>query len=401
MNPSSARPPEAKKKLALFLDGTWNAVGTNTNVWRLRSLCADKDDKGHPQLRYYDSGVKGFVGGGWGKGVTENVQEAYNWLVENYDDGDQIFIFGFSRGAHTARSLAGFISICGLLQPGGALGVDQLYERYRNDDDRTIYKLPTFDTTSITLEERWMLKYSRPVAVEMVGVWDTVGALGVPGLNLAGISSSTLKFHHTGLRKPVRHGFHALALDEHRAKFAPTPWTIRTKAGAATPTSMRPIESVEQRWFVGAHANVGGGCFNDTLAQITLRWMMQKAAGLGLTFRNDLELDGNEHRGAISDSYREFLKGIYSLVSRRSYRPVAPDPFREVTGTHARVNETIDHSVFDRWRDDSSYRPPNLVEWGQRKNVDPGDISCSVLANSPGLDSAVSNAHQGDSRSDD
>jgi len=376
-------PHSVKKKLAIFLDGTWNAVGTNTNVWRLRSLCAGKNDKGCPQLRYYDPGVNGVVGGGWGKGLTENVQEAYNWLVDNYDEGDQIFIFGFSRGAHTARSLAGFISICGLLKPGGALGVAQLYERYRNDDDRTIYKLPTLDPTSITPEDRWMLKYSRPVAIEMVGVWDTVGALGVPAFNIPGVSSSTLKFHHTGLRKPVRHGFHALALDEHRAKFAPTPWTIRTKAGATTPAPMRPIESVEQRWFVGAHANVGGGCFNDTLAQLPLQWMMQKAASLGLAFRNELELDGKEHYGEISDSFKEFLYGTYSWVNRRSYRPVAPDPFVAVDGTHSRVNETIDGSVFERWRNDSGYRPPNLVEWGRRKAVDPADLVSSVLAHAP------------------
>jgi uncharacterized protein (DUF2235 family) len=375
--------PAPNKKLALFLDGTWNAVGTNTNVWRLRSLCADKDAEGRQQLRYYDTGVNGVIGGGWGKGLTENVQEAYNWLVENYEDGDQIFIFGFSRGAHTARSLAGFISICGLLKPGGALGVDQLFKRYRNDDDRTIYKLPTFDNHSMTLEERWMLKYSRPVAIEMVGVWDTVGALGIPAFGLAGISTSTLKFHHTGLRIPVRHGFHALAIDEHRAKFAPTPWTIRTKTGAATIAPTRPIESVEQRWFVGAHANVGGGCFNDTLAQIPLRWMMEKAANLGLAFRNGLELDGDEHRGSISDSYVEFLKGAYSWVSKRDYRPIAPEPFVGDTGTHSRVNETIDVSVFARWRDVSNYRPPNLTDWGNRKGVNPSDISHSLRADTP------------------
>lgn len=228
-----------------------------------------------------------------------------------------------------------------------------------------------------------MLKYSRPVGIEMVGVWDTVGALGVPAFSLAGISTSTLKFHHTGLRKPVRHGFHALAIDEHRAKFAPTPWTIRTKTDAPTIVSMRPIESVEQRWFVGAHANVGGGCFNDTLAQIPLRWMMEKAANLGLAFRNELELDGDEHRGIISDSYTEFLRGAYSWVSKRHYRHIAPEPFAGASGTHVRVNETIDASVFARWRDDNNYRPPNLIEWGNRKGVNPADISNSVTANSP------------------
>lgn len=382
MGSSDTPAPAGNKKLALFLDGTWNAVGTNTNVWRLRSLCADKDIEGRPQLRYYDVGVNGVFGGGWGKGVTENVREAYNWLVENYEDGDQIFIFGFSRGAHTARSLAGFISICGLLKPGGALGVDQLYERYRNDDDRTIYKLPTFDLKEISLEERWMLKYSRPVAIEMAGVWDTVGALGVPAFGLAGISSSTLRFHHTGLRKPVRHGFHALAIDEHRAKFLPTPWTIRTKRDGP-PAPMRPIESVEQRWFVGAHANIGGGCFNDTLAQIPLQWMMQKASNLGLAFRNDLELEGDEHLGAISDSYKEFLNGAYPWVSKRSYRSVAPEPFVGATGTHARVNETIDTSVFNRWREDNSDRPPSLIKWADEKRLDPADVRGSILADSP------------------
>ncbi len=381
MKSTSLSRPAASKRLALFLDGTWNAVGTNTNVWRLRSLCAECDSDGRQQLRYYDAGVNGVIGGGWGKGLTENVQEAYNWLVENYEDGDQIFIFGFSRGAHTARSLAGFISICGLLLPGGALGVDQLYERYRNDDDRTIYKLRTFDPASLTLEERWMLKYSRPVAIEMVGVWDTVGALGVPAFSIAGISSSTLKFHHTGLRKPIRHGFHALALDEHRAKFAPTLWTIRTRPGETAP--MRTVQSVEQRWFVGAHANVGGGCFNDTLAQTPLRWTMEKAEGLGLSFRNGLELDDKEYVGPISDSYKEFLKGAYSWVSKRSYRQIAREASVELTGAHTTVNETIDASVFDRWRKDTNYRPQNLIDWAQRKGVDPAGLYGSVRANSP------------------
>lgn len=137
-NTSSGLDTPSFKRLAVFLDGTWNSVGTNTNVWRLRCLCADQDADGVRQLRYYDQGVNGIFGGGWGKGLSENVKEAYDWLVDNYEDGDQIFIFGFSRGAYTARSLAGLIAICGLLRAGGALGVNQLYERYRHEDDRTI-----------------------------------------------------------------------------------------------------------------------------------------------------------------------------------------------------------------------------------------------------------------------
>lgn len=372
------------RRLAVFLDGTWNAVGTNTNVWRLRSLLAERDDDGIEQQRYYDVGVNGAVGGAWGKGLSENVQEAYNWLVDNYDEGDQIYIFGFSRGAHTARSLAGFIAICGLLRPGGPLGVDQLFQRYRHDDDRTIYRLADPSSAPHSFEEQWMLKYSRPVPIELVGVWDTVGALGIPAFNIPGISQSALKFHHTGLRKPIRSAFHAIAVDEHRAKFAHTPWTVRTRPGANAPAPMRPLDCVEQRWFVGAHANVGGGCYNDALAQLPLRWMMRKANGRGLAFRNELELNGSEHLGPISDSYREFMKGAYSWVSRRNFRAIAPKPHTAQDGsTHRRVNETIDKSVFRRWIDDPTYRPENIVDWAERYGVDPCQINQSVVATEP------------------
>jgi uncharacterized protein (DUF2235 family) len=175
---------------------------------------------------------------------------------------------GFSRGAYAARSLAGLIAICGLLKAGGALGVNQLYQRYRHEDERTIYKLADMSDSDLTFEDCAMLKYSRPVSIEMVGVWDTVGAVGVPAFSIEGISSSTFKFHHTGLRQSIKSGYHALAIDEHRPKFEPTIWTVRSPIGE-TP-KMRLVESVEQRWFVGAHANVGGGCYNDTLAQLPL-----------------------------------------------------------------------------------------------------------------------------------
>lgn len=122
----SAPPP--KKRLALFLDGTWNAVGDNTNVWRLKSLCSETSADGLPHVTYYDVGVNGFLGGTFGKGLSENVAEAYKWLMDQYNPEDEIFIFGFSRGAYTARSLAGFIAKYGLLRPGAPLGVNQLYD---------------------------------------------------------------------------------------------------------------------------------------------------------------------------------------------------------------------------------------------------------------------------------
>ena len=146
----------------------------------------------------------------------------------------------------------------------------------------------------------------------MVGVWDTVGALGVPAFSIEGISRSTLGFLHTGLRLSIENGYHALAIDEHRRAFAPTLWSVRKpKDPDAVFAAPRSISSVEQRWFVGAHANVGGGCLSDLLAQIPLRWIMKKASLHGLAFRSDVELDG-DMLGADLNSYKDFMSGAYS-----------------------------------------------------------------------------------------
>jgi uncharacterized protein (DUF2235 family) len=177
--PAVAKDP--KKRLAVFLDGTWNAVGDNTNVWRLKSLCAPKARDGIVQLVYYDIGVNGFIGGAFGKGLNDNIAQAYEWLIDNYSPGDDIFIFGFSRGAYTARSLAGLIAKHGVLKAGAPLGVKQLYQRYKRKDDRTVWQLQRLSTlgqlTDASVEEQWLLKYSEPVNIKMVGVWDTVGRL--------------------------------------------------------------------------------------------------------------------------------------------------------------------------------------------------------------------------------
>ena len=385
--PALSNPP-AMRRLALFLDGTWNAVGDNTNVWRLRSLCAAASPDGARQVTYYDVGVNGFVGGMVGKGVAANVSDAYKWLVDEYNPRDEIFIFGFSRGAYMARSLAGFIAKYGLLTPGSPLSVNQLYNRYRRAADKTIRKLldehKAGTLADPTLEERWMLKYSQAIPIKFIGVWDTVGALGVPFGNIRGVSRTTLGFLHTGLRLPIENGFHAVAVDEHRKDFAPTLWTARRFKDPTVPTAVpRSIESVEQRWFAGAHANVGGGCESDLLAQVPLMWIARKAARHGLAFRKEIEIDGEVVQAPISDSYKEFMRGAYSKVFGRHYRPIAGQPQEDEESTHPTVNETIDGSVFERWRALPDYRPPNLRDWGKRHGVDPAMLTQSVMADNP------------------
>jgi uncharacterized protein (DUF2235 family) len=382
--PEIAKKPQ-KKRLAIFLDGTWNAVGDNTNVWRLKSLCAPKASDGTVQLVYYDVGVNGFIGGAFGKGLNENVTEAYEWLIDNYSTGDDIFIFGFSRGAYTARSLAGLIAKHGMLKAGAPLGVKQFYERYKRKGDRTVWQLHRAsalgELVDASVEEQWLLKYSQPINIKVVAVWDTVGALGIPFFSIQGISRRTFGFLHTGLRTMIENGYHALAIDEHRKDFAPTLWTIRKprELGAFT-APPRDISSVEQRWFVGAHANVGGGCDSDLLAQIPLRWIMKKASVHGLAFKNDVDIDGDVLKAPISDSFKEFMKGAYSVSASRFYRAIGAEPEEADDGTHTTVNETIDVSVFERWRKDPKYRPPSLDQWSKRKKVDMDALRQAVRA---------------------
>ena len=130
-----------QKRLVVFLDGTWNSVDSNTNVWRMRALMAAKGKDGRPQLVYYGLGVNGFLGGVFGHGLDDNIRLAYEWLIENYNEGDEIFIFGFSRGAFTARSLAGLVAIDGILKAGSPIGTSELFKRYRKGDEESIWKL--------------------------------------------------------------------------------------------------------------------------------------------------------------------------------------------------------------------------------------------------------------------
>ena len=292
----------------------------------MRALCAPTSTDGKAQLIYYEIGVNGFYGGVFGKGLSENIRLAYEWLVENYDDGDEIFIFGFSRGAYTARSLAGLITKLGILKPGSPIGVKQLYERYKRSDEQTIWELHELQDAGtindLTLEERWMLKYSQRVKIKVVAVWDTVGSLGIPAFSIEGLSRSTLGFLHTGLRIHLENGYHALAIDEHRKDFAPTLWDVRRPNDPnAVRAAPRSISSTEQRWFVGVHANVGGGYAGDLLAQPPLRWVKKKASLHGLTFRNDVDIDGDVVTAPITKENGRFSHTCFGGCRTRSVLP--------------------------------------------------------------------------------
>lgn len=373
------------KRLAIFLDGTWNILKNNTNVWRLKSLCAETAD----QYVYYSQGVgtlrgETFRGGMTGYGIDEEIIDAYTWLIQNFEASDEIFIFGFSRGAYTARSLSGLISKCGVLNLGAPLSIEQLYNRYRRRTEKTIAQLRKQDfAITKTLEEDWLVRHSTPTTIKFIGVWDTVGSLGIPTSPLHS-KIQKYRFLDTHLYIHNERAFHALALDEHRRSFEPTFWTKTERVGQQT-AAPRSIENVEQRWFIGAHANVGGGYPSDLLAQAPLKWLMDKAVAAGLQFRKPLVVETSATVPHITDSYRDFAYGLYKWISWPFYRPVGLAPQHDAGSTTSRINETIDQSVFDRWRADSSYRPQNLVEWAEKMSIDPATLNKSAMAANPSI----------------
>jgi uncharacterized protein (DUF2235 family) len=238
------------KRLAIYLDGTFNTLNNNTNVWRLRSLTSQTGD----QRVYYSQGVgtkRGEIarGGVAGYGIDDEIIDAYSWLIENFEDGDEIFIFGFSRGAYTARSLSGLISKCGILKLGAPLSIEQLYARYRLYDAPTIRSLlgkPLLPNA--LLETKWLTMYSRPTKIKFIGVWDTVGSMGIP-LGSAEAKVHKYRFLDTHLRLDNEYAFHALALDEHRANFDATFWTRTVKKGGRVlPTALSLTSSSAGSW---------------------------------------------------------------------------------------------------------------------------------------------------------
>lgn len=329
------------RKLVLCFDGTWNTVKDHTNVSRIHAAIENipVNRRGDFQLRYYDEGVgtrwyDRVRGGGLGWGLSTNVCQGYAWLIEHYQDKSEIFLFGFSRGAFTARSLAGLIGRCGVarMPSEGRNAVKALskeaHKIYRSS------KQPNEESKQFLKEK------SRRVSVKFIGVWDTVGALGVPGFNIF-----ETKFHDTELGKDVENAFHALGINEHRKAYKATLWT-------ENPGNAR----VEQRWFPGAHANIGGGYEDDLLPDLSLAWIAASAEKCGLKFRNKVtQLDGNEYRSPVRDSFKEFMFGAYRAVKfgARHYRPIGQT-----------IGETVDNSAYRKWSADPGYRPENLAHAG-------------------------------------
>jgi len=383
------------RRLALFLDGTTDTEAGNTNVWRLKSLCVNGPAPDNIEQKiFYSVGVgtardEKIRGGAFGYGIDDVVVAAYEWLIENYEDKDEVFIFGFSRGAYTARSLAGFISRCGVIGLGAPLSIKQLYDRYRQGDNAlTIHELlEATDTAQFDIEEKWIVKYCVPIEVKFTGVWDTVAALANTA-HLADITGGDHRFLDANLRKTERFIYHALAIDENREIFDATLLTVYFPKEEPY-VDPRDFADVEQRWFCGSHGNVGGGNYSDIAAQIPLQWLMTKAQQHGLFFRLEkIDIEPNAASAALYDSFKandipDLLQQILLQHGSRYWREIDRLPeTRKSTIVHT-VNESIDKSVFERCRADPTYKPINLVNWAAKHKVKLTDLQTSVRAGNP------------------
>ena len=273
------------KRIVLCCDGTWNTPtkGVPTNVTKTARAVLPTAPDGTAQVVFYDAGVgtegrllSRFSGGVFGEGLAKNVEDAYRFLVHNYEDGDQVYLFGFSRGAYTARSTVGLLRNVGLLHKMHADRFPEALALYRRRD------APPDSYEA----ERFRENYSRDVQrIEFMGVWETVGPLGIPWrTRLLGLlplvavpiwPREDLDFHDVTLSGIVKHGYHALAIDETRKPYGQSLWK--------TPDEDKDQE-IEQRWFAGVHSDVGGGQAESGLSDTALVWMMEKAQALGLAF---------------------------------------------------------------------------------------------------------------------
>ena len=216
------------KRLIICSDGTWNNPEKKdvTNVVRTALAVLPVDQKGIQQVVFYDWGIGSegrgdkIPGGMLGKGLDKNIQDAYRFLVHNYVAGDEIYLFGFSRGAYTARSTAGLIRNAGILKKEHADLIPRAYRMYRSKAKPDV---------SRAIEFRKQFSQAQEVHIKFIGVWDTVGALGIPLRIMQDINERKYAFHDTSLSKIINHACHALAIDEKRRDFKPTLWNNQPK----------------------------------------------------------------------------------------------------------------------------------------------------------------------------
>jgi len=355
------------KRLVVCCDGTWNrpdqvhgVVVAPTNVTKVALGLAPEDEWANPQLLHYERGVgtgrlERLRGGAFGFGLSRNIRSCYRFLAESYEPGDELYLFGFSRGAFTARSLAGLVRNSGILERRHLDRIDAAYRLYRA-------RRPDAHPRGIEARIFRRMYSHDDCLVRMLGVWDTVGALGIPvrGWRLVPWLNRRWGFHDTELSSRVGAAYQALAIDERRGPFEPTLWRRQEHAGDQT---------LEQVWFAGAHSDVGGGYPEPELAEVALLWMVDRARACGLRFAPDhfarAEPGGDPERRALGEelapdplgTLHDSRKGIYRLRPPRDRELLAADGSPDADG------RSVASTAIRRRDERDDYRPSALESY--------------------------------------
>jgi uncharacterized protein (DUF2235 family) len=333
------------KRIVICADGTWNVrdqldKATNkrrpTNVTKVARAILPRAANGIDQIVFYHDGVgtsaglDKYTGGAFGQGIERNIRELYRSILYNYESGDELFFFGFSRGAFTVRTLAGFMSMVGLIQKDDDYYIPEIYACYESS------KGPGSAEWKGAFHN---IQGTRPCPpIKFIGVWDTVGALGAPGLLGQLFNRKKYQYHNTGLSSCIQNAFHALAIDERRKPFAPAIWK-RPEGWSGT---------LAQAWFPGVHSNIGGGYSPDGLANEPLHWMVEKSEALGLEFDKSFLA---HYRPCFNSLLRDSMSPVYRLMG----------PYVRPIGKQLADGESVHRSALDRQALPAcAYAPANL-----------------------------------------
>jgi uncharacterized protein (DUF2235 family) len=363
------------KRLIVCADGTWNradregAAGA-TNVRKIFDAIAPEGRAGVKQVPVYHGGVgtsgsklSRLIQGATGLGLDDNIKFFYSWLVDTYEPGDELFFFGFSRGAFTVRSLAGLIRNCGILRKTPAMldaahgtavqrdWVNRAYDLYR---DKAPEKAPDG-----VVARAFRATNSHPeFKIKCIGVWDTVGSLGIPTQGPIGWwTRRQYGFHDVRLSSWVENAFHALAIDELRKPFEATLWGVRE-----SDMGKHAGQTVEQVWFPGVHSNVGGGYSDTSLSNLPFLWIAKRACDVGLVLKPGLstQIQGDS-LGKMYDSMTLFYQ-VFGVFQR----PILQGAVDESTREPLHTFQYVSPYAFDRRRryvgpdPAPPYDPPNL-----------------------------------------
>lgn len=373
------------KNIVLCSDGTGNqgGRGTGTNVYKTYNA-VDIHDPEVEQVTFYDNGVGTnknkylrALTGAFGLGFKQNVEDLYEFLARQFDAADQegqpdrIYVFGFSRGAATVRAFAGMIQECGLLY------IERDEQGNKNYDEQEFQRLLKLAMKAYVKHksnpshlEKFRSEVKEPfsiassVGIEMVGVWDTVSALGFPQ-DWSGVVNGFFwllerifnciwphTFYNYRLDRNIKNVYHALAIDDERKTFHPKLWN-ETRAD-------RPVK-IEQVWFTGAHSNVGGGYPRAGLSTVALDWMMERAAYHGVRFktssRDSVRSDANVH-GKLYDS-RDGAAIYYRYAPRDIVKLCENEKKRKIEVGEIKIHD----SVIDRMKRGTSRYAPGFLPY--------------------------------------